>query len=259
MAGTSWSGWILIFSASGLVGAAAQAQTGTLPCRDRSTRSPSSLNPTIYYTAEIDVERSACSLRERQPVPGVEAVRLCPKDLARCRLEGSCRVRDEEGVERLINYHSAGRFMQADADRCPYGYGSRVKGKSICLVPFQTVAADPQYHKPGDVLYVPSLKGLRLPRGFGVHSGYVIVGDVGDGIKGPNRFDFFTGTLSDRHASNPFRACGFGDESQSIAFEKIEGPARLEVLRETGFPEYQTALDPSYGPPTRGRGRLGGR
>lgn len=247
-----FGGTLLFWSATGSANA--------LACKDRAARSPASLNPSIYYTAEVDLENATCASAERQAVPGINGLRLCPRDLSRCRLEGSCRIRDEGGEERIINYHSGGRFVTADADRCPYGYGSWLKSKAICLVPFQTVAADPRFHKPGDVLFIPSLKGLRLPRGFGVHSGYVIVGDTGGDIKGENRFDFFTGTMTDRDRSNPLGACGFGDERQNIAFEKIASPAREEVLRETGFPEYQTSPDPSYGGPlTRGRGRVGAR
>lgn len=76
-----------------------------------------------------------------------------------------------------------------------------------CLIPFISVAADRRYHKMGEIIQVPSLKGktITMPNGKEfVHPGYFVVQDVGTAIKGANRFDFFTGSYSDKNAKNPF-------------------------------------------------------
>ena len=69
------------------------------------------------------------------------------------------------------------------------------------LVPFRTVATDPNVVPTGTVLFIPGLRGklLHLPDGgTAYHNGYVFAADKGGSITG-NHIDFFTGT----EASNP--------------------------------------------------------
>jgi membrane-bound lytic murein transglycosylase A len=78
---------------------------------------------------------------------------------------------------------------------------------NTCLLPFISVAADPKYYDAGDIIEMPALKGrvITLPNGKTmVHPGYMIVSDVGGYIKGPNRFDFYTGAYGVWEKKNPF-------------------------------------------------------
>lgn len=85
-----------------------------------------------------------------------------------------------------------------------------------CLTPFVSVAADPRYYRVGDYIRMPGLKGKRItmPDGRVVeHPGFLIVQDTGGAIKGPNRFDFFTGALGQYNKANAFGSHGFDDPS----------------------------------------------
>jgi len=59
------------------------------------------------------------------------------------------------------------------------------------LVPYRTLAVDPRFIPMGSLLYIPSLRGLRMPDGQ-VHDGYVLAEDTGIGIAG-NHVDLFIG------------------------------------------------------------------
>ncbi|HRO68119.1 MAG TPA: 3D domain-containing protein [Pseudobdellovibrionaceae bacterium] len=83
-----------------------------------------------------------------------------------------------------------------------------------CLIPFISVAADPRYYQRGDYIRMPSLKGqkITMPDGTEVeHPGFLIVQDTGGAIKGPNRFDFFTGSLGQYNKTNAFGSHGLDD------------------------------------------------
>lgn len=84
----------------------------------------------------------------------------------------------------------------------------------VCLTPFISVAADPKYYSMGDIIDMPSMKGrkIKLPSGKTLtHPGYFIVQDTGGAIKGPNRFDFFTGSFGADDPKNAFGYEGFSD------------------------------------------------
>lgn len=116
-----------------------------------------------------------------------------------CKLEGTCFYR-QNGVEMIYNYGVG--HQPVSRARCPYGWGSR----GNCLNPCKSVAADLRYHKVGDRLFFPSLRG-KICRGK-VHDGYVTVADKGDDIKGPDRFDFFWGNCSNPKSGD---ICGDGN------------------------------------------------
>ncbi len=61
----------------------------------------------------------------------------------------------------------------------------------VPLTPFISVAADPDSHPLGAVLY------LQHDPATGLKDGFAIVQDSGGAIKGPNRIDFFTGSGDD--------------------------------------------------------------
>ena len=123
------------------------------------------------------------------------------------------------------------RFTLNDTTRCPFGIGV----DEICLDPFYTVAADLKYHKAGEVLYVDKLKGLKLPNND-IHNGYVIVRDRGGGIKGPNRFDFFTGTFRYTDPKNTMSQEGFSSTLNSYKYQKVGGTKAAEIRKARNFP-----------------------
>jgi membrane-bound lytic murein transglycosylase A len=94
---------------------------------------------------------------------------------------------------------------------------TKTSASGSCLLSYFSVAADPSYHRMGDVIYVDSLKGtpVKLP-GSGMvveHPGYFVVHDTGGAIKGPNRFDFFAGTDNPIKKENQFQAAGLADKN----------------------------------------------
>lgn len=90
--------------------------------------------------------------------------------------------------------------------------------RGTCLTPYVSIAADPRYHRMGDIIEMPHMKGkqITLPDGSKFsHPGYFIVEDTGGAIKGANRFDFFTGSHSWKNPANIFGAKGPKDTQKS--------------------------------------------
>lgn len=78
-----------------------------------------------------------------------------------------------------------------------------------CLLPYFSIAADPRFYRMGDIISMPSMRGqiVTLPSGKKIeHPGYFIVQDTGGGVKGQNRFDFFTGSMGYLNPLNSFGA-----------------------------------------------------
>lgn len=208
-----------------------------ISCAPSSSAGISSLNPTIYFKPLIQLEKSKCSKEEKRDllsVSGKRLVSLCENDYDQCVLQGSCWV-DDGKKQVAYNYHlkkgGQHRFIKVDLDRCPFGYGVR----SICLDPYFSVAADLNYYKPGDVIFVPRLVGAELPTGE-IHNGFLIIRDSGSGVEGARRFDFFTGSLSHRQKNNPFARLGFADPAKSFEFRLATPEEASEVLKSRNFP-----------------------
>ncbi len=213
-----------------------------ISCAPSSSADISSLNPTIYFKPLIQLEKSKCSSGEKRDLlspSGKSFVSICEKDFNECVLQGSCWV-DDGKKQIAYNYHSKKngqhRFIKVNLDRCPFGYGVR----SICLDPYFSVAADLNYYKPGDVIFVPRLVGAELPTGE-IHDGFLIIRDSGGGVEGSRRFDFFTGSLSHRQKSNPFARLGFADPAKSFEFRMATKEEASEVLKSRHFPLVKTS------------------
>lgn len=103
------------------------------------------------------------------------------------RLEGSGVLRDG----RLINYdgrcaYGIGTCYQTlDPQSHPFGKG----GQQRALLPFRSVAVDPRWVPLGTPLYMPELRGMKLPDGT-LHDGCVRADDTGGGIR-RREIDFF--------------------------------------------------------------------
>lgn len=104
-------------------------------------------------------------------------------------IEGSGRLSDGRivNIEERVN----GKARYEVVRNAPFGLGAR----DYRLIPFRTLAVDPQVIPLGTVLYIPNLVGIKLPSGE-VHDGFVFAHDTGMGIDG-NRIDVFVGFEND--------------------------------------------------------------
>lgn len=138
-------------------------------------------------------------------------VALSRWDWCHAALEGTVQVTADGGA-RVFNYARTSSQVHVDCSdilgfldnasrnqiertvfveitaTAPGGLASRPGTR---LVPYRTLAVDPRFIPLGSLLYIPSLRGLRMPDGQ-VHDGYVLAADIGIGIAG-NHVDFFIG------------------------------------------------------------------
>lgn len=120
---------------------------------------------------------------------GIEIARVPETFARRVAMEGTGRLLDG----RLVNISNAepwpgSRFMLVDTGVAPHGLDARGEP----LVPFVTVAVDPEVVPLGATLYAPTLAGFALPDGT-THDGRLRAGDTGYTISG-HHLDLFTGT-----------------------------------------------------------------
>lgn len=206
---------------------------------------PQYLSPTIYYKPVIKVNLSSCSESDVMSMLSPEnkiLVKMCSTDLRRCLLEGACYVSDDLFPLRLFNYISRNdkgepQFKQVDLKTCPYGLGIR----NTCLDPYFTVAADLKFYKLGDVIFVPLLVGVVMPDGQS-HDGYFVVRDAGAAIKGPSRFDFYTGLTKPFDPQNPFYKLGFMNKENAVVFRKATEEETRMILKKTRYPKVRREI-----------------
>ncbi len=159
---------------------------------------------TVYYLPVYGEKRN-CAKEEITAMRDENEkvlIQMCKDELWNCAMQGSCFYLDKEGVT-LYAYKKMVEIVVPDTKKiirqprfrpnkeftlCPQGMGAH----RICLDPYRSIAADPKFHKIGDVVYVPLLRGQKLPDGE-THDGYLVVRDTGGNIKGEGRFDFFIG------------------------------------------------------------------
>ncbi|WP_374001210.1 3D domain-containing protein [Bdellovibrio bacteriovorus] len=200
---------------------------------------PTFLNPTIYYKPIIKYDVDRCDDETRVEMRSPEdkvLTRLCVKDFNNCVMQGACYVHDEDGRFRSFNYYARGedgvpRFKEVDMRKCPYGYGMR----NVCLDPYHTVAADLSIYKMGDVIFVPRLEGQKMPDGT-IHDGFFVVRDAGGAIKGPGRFDFYTGFTRPFVPENTFNRLGFANIKNSFPYRMATEEEAVWVRENTGYP-----------------------
>jgi hypothetical protein len=197
-----------------------------------------SLKPSIYFFPVINEDIQKCDSDNMKAIRNASGSRLaivCRKTWDACNLEGSCAV-IQNSVRRAFNVSDTvmgeNRFMELTENDCPYGFGV----KNYCLDPFYTIAADKDYYKAGDVIYIPAVVGLKLPDGI-LHDGYFIIRDHGKDISGRGRFDFYTGFLAWHNNENPFKKIGFDDSKTRVPYMKISGEQAALVLKQRAFPK----------------------
>lgn len=193
------------------------------------------LKPTIYYYPVFDQKEKSCqSLKPMMDKDGLPLVYVCESFLKKCGIQGACSV-IQEGVRRNFNIlrrvDGIDQYFEFDLKKCPYGFGVR----NSCLDPFRSLAADLSIYKPGDVIYIPTLHGVELPDGT-IHDGYFVIRDRGRGIKGPGRFDFFSGDHSWWNTENPFFKLGLANQKNQMFYVKIEGPVADQVRKARNYP-----------------------
>lgn len=184
-----------------------------------------------------------------------EIIQLCKKDFRACRFEGACVIETPKGKVGL-SYHSFDEiadqvyFSKVDTKICPFGYGyvsgkvyKQLKTKHLCLDPFHSVAADLTVYNVGDVLYVPTLLGTRLPTGE-VHDGFVIVRDSSTFHQGAGdyRITFFTGFLDAENTKNVFAKKGLTDIDSHIAYRLATAEEAAKVRAKRNFPSLPATL-----------------
>ncbi|QDK36171.1 3D domain-containing protein [Bdellovibrio sp. NC01] len=194
--------------------------------------------PTVYYFPVFNEDKNGCDKDEVKTLHGVSGekiINVCPTTLLSCGIQGSCAI-IQKGVRRSFNISDRvsgqDRYFEMTNKECPFGYGVR----SSCLDPFFTVAADLDVYKPGDVIFIPSIVGLKLPDGT-VHNGYFIVRDQGRGINGKGRFDFYSGFLNWKDTKNPFRKVKFEDVKTSVTYWKVIGDKAEAVRKSRAYPK----------------------
>lgn len=206
-----------------------------------SSKKSGKMISTIYYKPVINAEDSGrCQKNEaiqdiRTP-EGYLLLTMCESERKRCLMQGTCLVK-LGGDEIIINYtkkvRNEYRFRLVNLEECPFGFGVR----GSCLDPFYSIAADLRYFRLGDVIHVPTLVGVELPDGSR-HTGYLIVRDAGGMIKGPHRFDLFTGYLDHLDSENPFKKLGLGDPDNRFQYRRVSGAEAESVRQARNFPKF---------------------
>lgn len=190
------------------------------------------LRATNYYLPDHDVDSrfKGCKRTEKVLV-GTETLKVCSKFLAAVKMQGSGHVSFKGKKYRL---HYSGNMELVSKSKCSTAVGAA----NQCLIPYVHIAADPKYFNMGDIVEIPELRYMRLPRADGkgdfIHPGYFIVGDTGGDIKGNNRFDFFVGKGNPMGKENPFGPYGkkMTDENNCMmSFKRISKTAQAQKVQ----------------------------
>lgn len=121
-------------------------------------------------------------------------------------LEGTGWLRDGRAVMYDRKLHGEHRFRIAK-EKC----GFAVTG--CALIPFRTAAVDPHFIKLGSKIYIPQLKGTRLPDGT-IHDGVFTATDRGH-FHG-RHVDLFVGTGA--RGARPFVRRGYASRSHVTVY-----------------------------------------
>lgn len=188
----------------------------------------------IYYIQTIEIDQECVTKKTLFSTSGQPLFKICKQSYNSCVIEGTCALADED-IE-LLNYVKSDKngvplFEVVDTKRCPFGLGV----SNICLDPYYTVAADLNYYKAGEVIFVPKLKGMSLLSGE-KHSGFLIVRDRGGAIKGANRFDFYTGFNHYAKDTNPFNEAGLSQSKNIFEFRMATDEEAHEFRKSRNYP-----------------------
>ncbi len=204
------------------------------------------ITPTIYYLPILNLDENYfCKRNDRKITiygegkkPGEKKpiTNMCRLDRRNCMMQGSCII-ILNSERKILHYYDRQEdktpiFRLKDLGECPYGRGP----SNVCLEPFYTLAADPDHHKSGDVVYIPALKGLSLPNGR-IHDGFMVIRDIGGDIKGRDRFDFYTGFHHHESEANPFVGLRLADKTTNLPYTKvIDEKIKRRILSRRSYP-----------------------
>lgn len=196
------------------------------------------LTSSIYFNAIIKDEDFQCGDGKSANMLdsyGHVLMRVCRSTLKTCAMEGVCQIQ-RNNETRVFNYRGIENryisFFELKNGDCVYGFGVQ----SSCLDPFYTLAADLNFHRPGEVVYIPRMVGAELPN-HTKHNGFFIIRDVGNKIVGANRFDFFSGSYAWNDPENPFYRMNLGASSGQIKFYKVSGETANQIRRQRNYPK----------------------
>lgn len=182
--------------------------------------------------SSFDTEKTTRTTQYFVPIfqPGPDG-RLRDEDRYNClKMEGSCIVGDflynAGGADGTSYDRKQVKFIFGQ------GNGANSYNTTNALVPCKTLAADPRYYKTGTVIHIPAFEGKICPQNDEPVDGCFIVGDVGSSIKGPGRFDMFTGECANydgaRHVCLDRRNAAFNVPANT-AFRTV--PRESELAR----------------------------
>lgn len=145
--------------------------------------------------------------------------RVTPTFKRHLDIEGSARLRDG----RVVNFHrktdEGWRYLVLTDAR----YGLAATGDN--LIPYRTLAVDPQVVSQDTVLFIPSLAGVHLPSGE-IHDGYFFAHDTGQGTTG-HRIDVFVGFEDDE--DNTLMRSGQIEDIRPLSIYKVDEAAAERV------------------------------
>lgn len=238
----SYSCYFILILTFALVGCAGReskntaAKTGYVPLSEAEAKVY--ITPTIYYIPQYDLTVQSCEVSARKSLKdktGNTLFSVCPLIYDACLMQGTCELKTEQG-RVLVNVagrvNSDYRFSKVQNKICRFGYGA---GKSICLDPFHSIAADLSIYSLGQVVYIPTAVGIHLPDGA-QHDGYFIIRDSGGSIKGHGRFDFFTGFKANNRSQNPLSQIGFAGKETHVQYYVLSADEAQAVLKKRNYP-----------------------
>lgn len=132
-----------------------------------------------------------------------EKERPCAKFITDANMQGSGIL--SPGV--LYRYKQSPRHL-GNGCKTTFGFAG------TCLIPYVSIAVDPDYHNMGDYIAMPEMKGKKVTLADGrvlTHPGYFRVDDTGRAINGRTRFDFYTGSLGLKQSKNTFSSASGSD------------------------------------------------
>ena len=159
--------------------------------------------PTFYRVVDEN-EKKFVGLPKDTPILGVKGdtiAMVAAKFKKLLDLEGTGKLADG----RLLNFARWGEsreILYRVVENCEWGLGVQnaewiSQIEAYKLIPYRTIAVDPKVIPIGSVVYIPAVRGIRLPKGE-IHDGYFLAHDIGTAIKG-KRIDIFVGSESGTH------------------------------------------------------------
>ena len=196
------------------------------------------LSPNIYYVPIVETKSLSCGedqIKSIKNAKGQTMAQVCEIAYKACVAQGTCLLKESRGL-RLINFTTRRGKIPVFTDKtkkeCPYGLGN----KSICLDPFYTIAADLNFYKTGDVIFIPTVRGVVLPNRE-THDGYFIVRDSAESLTSEKRFDFFIGFTTSASEPNIFKDLGLMNEKNKFKFEKVPDSIAVKVRKNRAYPK----------------------